>query len=488
MSLALGTVQPGHQEVVLIDIGPSVLPASLLIVADAATGATTYQAVEHVEVTDGGILESRSSTYRLTRTTAPISAAGQAGVDATRPPDGRLLGSPAGSSILVEPLRTKTATEADVYAEHASPIELDDGPWDCDGSSWPTQTWVDITSAPDDALVTGYLIHLDVTHPQMSDLQIGFQQFYGFANFLWNRGDGVDLHRDYTRDYYNQPLDGIGQPVNNLYLILARDCVLGNFGSLDYWSIRIYYDAPDAIDLVAQDLTLTPGTVEPGDDVSVTFSGEVDGTGTVGGDFSIGLYLSTDATVTTDDVLLDQLTETSASNPGDSFGVSGRSVTIPASTADGTYRLGVIIDDQGEITESDETNNVASAALTVDSGGGGGCVPGSHAMCLNDDRFRVEVTWETVGGDTGAGTVVPYGSEDSGLFWFFDPDNWEMMVKVLDGCAINNHYWVFAAATTNVGYTLTVTDTATSEIAVYTNPVGVSSPAVTDASALMTCP
>ncbi|MCP4658010.1 MAG: hypothetical protein GY856_21585 [bacterium] len=80
------------------------------------------------------------------------------------------------------------------------------------------------------------------------------------------------------------------------------------------------------------------------------------------------------------------------------------------------------------------------------------------------------------------------GSDDSGLFWFFDPDNWEMLVKVLDACGLNGRYWVFAAATTNVEYTLRVVDTETDSVVEYHNPLGTASPAITDTSAFATCP
>jgi hypothetical protein len=116
------------------------------------------------------------------------------------------------------------------------------------------------------------------------------------------------------------------------------------------------------------------------------------------------------------------------------------------------------------------------------------CVPGPTTMCLNQGRFQVEVTWRDFEDNTGPARVVEFGSEDSGLFWFFSESNWEMLVKVLNGCAITDHYWVFAAATTNVGYTLTVTDTVTGEHKSYVNQVGVSAPAVTDTSALAVCP
>ena len=77
--------------------------------------------------------------------------------------------------------------------------------------------------------------------------------------------------------------------------------------------------------------------------------------------------------------------------------------------------------------------------------------------------------------------------KDSGLFWFFDAGNWEMLVKVLDGCAFNNHFWVFSAATTNVGYTLRVIDTETGAVAEYSNPLGTSAAALTDTNAFASC-
>jgi hypothetical protein len=109
-------------------------------------------------------------------------------------------------------------------------------------------------------------------------------------------------------------------------------------------------------------------------------------------------------------------------------------------------------------------------------------------MCLNGGRFRVAVDWRDFNGNTGSATVVPAPSDDSGLFYFFSADNWEMLVKVLDGCNINDRYWVFAAATTNVEYTLRVTDTETGTIEQYFNPLGQASPAITDTSAFATCP
>jgi hypothetical protein len=115
------------------------------------------------------------------------------------------------------------------------------------------------------------------------------------------------------------------------------------------------------------------------------------------------------------------------------------------------------------------------------------CVPDATHLCLLQSRFRVEVQWQDFSGHTGSGQVVPYGSPDSGLFWFFSANNWEMLVKMVDACTYNQRFWVYSAATTNVAYTLKVTDTVTGQVKLYTNPSGRSSPAVTDSDAFATC-
>jgi hypothetical protein len=115
------------------------------------------------------------------------------------------------------------------------------------------------------------------------------------------------------------------------------------------------------------------------------------------------------------------------------------------------------------------------------------CVPGPNQMCLDGERFAVQVQWQDGTGQQGLANVVAYKSDSSGMFWFFSADNWEMLVKVLDGCAVNSRFWVFAGATTNVQYSLNVTDLATGTIQTYTNPLGHAASPITDTSAFATC-
>src|SRR3954451_645056 len=122
--------------------------------------------------------------------------------------------------------------------------------------------------------------------------------------------------------------------------------------------------------------------------------------------------------------------------------------------------------------------------------GSAGChnAPDAKDLFLHQGRFQAEATWRDAAGHTGAGRLAAPAADGSGLFWFFSPDNWELLVKVIDGCALNDHYWVYAAGTTDVEYTLTVTDTLTGRTVRYENPLGRTSPAVTDTQAFATCP
>ena len=112
----------------------------------------------------------------------------------------------------------------------------------------------------------------------------------------------------------------------------------------------------------------------------------------------------------------------------------------------------------------------------------------STQLCITPNRFAVTSKWLLPDGTRGVGTVVPGSNSTSGLFWFFGSDNWELLVKVLDACALNNRKWVFAAATTNVHYQLAVTDVRSGVTKRYFNYFGQSAPAVTDTDAFATCP
>lgn len=71
--------------------------------------------------------------------------------------------------------------------------------------------------------------------------------------------------------------------------------------------------------------------------------------------------------------------------------------------------------------------------------------------------IKVSLCYDTMKGDMGDAESV-YGSENSGLLYFFDPDNAEVFVKVLDGCRLNGRRWVYMAALTDVAFNMYVND------------------------------
>jgi len=114
------------------------------------------------------------------------------------------------------------------------------------------------------------------------------------------------------------------------------------------------------------------------------------------------------------------------------------------------------------------------------------CEPGPEALCVDGARFRVTADWRTADGASGSGHAAVL-TGNAGYFWFFDPGNLELVVKVLDGCSANGSHWAFAAGLTNVEVTITITDTSTGLSRTYTNPLGSPFAPVQDVATFTVC-
>jgi hypothetical protein len=114
------------------------------------------------------------------------------------------------------------------------------------------------------------------------------------------------------------------------------------------------------------------------------------------------------------------------------------------------------------------------------------CLADANSLCLLGGRFRVRVAWESERA-SGLGTAVPL-SDRSALFWFFEPSNVEVLVKMIDACDGFGRFWFFASATTNLGLTLTVTDTSTEESITYRNALGQAALPILDTTSFIRCP
>lgn len=94
------------------------------------------------------------------------------------------------------------------------------------------------------------------------------------------------------------------------------------------------------------------------------------------------------------------------------------------------------------------------------------------AVCFRDGRFLFRVDWRSqYDGSEGVGTMRQL-TDESAVATFFDEENVELVFKLLDGRGLNEHFWVFYGALSDVEYTLSVTDRETGEFREYRNPPG----------------
>jgi hypothetical protein len=113
----------------------------------------------------------------------------------------------------------------------------------------------------------------------------------------------------------------------------------------------------------------------------------------------------------------------------------------------------------------------------------------TNALCLQG-RFSITAKFRTAtapGPTDGSAHVVVAGA-NSGIFWFFSSDNWEVMVKALNACGLNSRYWIYSAATTDRFFRMEVFDIRAGVNKIYFNYAGPPAPAVTDSDAFATCP
>jgi CSLREA domain-containing protein len=120
------------------------------------------------------------------------------------------------------------------------------------------------------------------------------------------------------------------------------------------------------------------------------------------------------------------------------------------------------LDQRGQPRPSGSGCDAGAVELSPD------CPADGETLCLGaDGRFQVRAHWITKG-TSGPGRPFPLTS-DTGAIWFFGPDNLELILKVLDGCGVNDRFWVFLAGLTDVAVEITVEDTKTGTAKTYTH-------------------
>lgn len=101
--------------------------------------------------------------------------------------------------------------------------------------------------------------------------------------------------------------------------------------------------------------------------------------------------------------------------------------------------------------------------------GSGPCKPDKFTLCLMGKRFRVQVAWTNqFDGSSGSGLVIP-STDSTGFFYFTDPSNYELIVKILNFDPVIK---VFYGELTDLQFTITITDTTDGTVKTYQNTTG----------------
>lgn len=121
------------------------------------------------------------------------------------------------------------------------------------------------------------------------------------------------------------------------------------------------------------------------------------------------------------------------------------------------------------------------------------CTPSATRLCLLGGRFAATLAWDDGSGSKPALVAEPRTdgiTSASGLFRFYesDPSNWEVLVKMVDGCRTNGRFWVLVSASTGFGWRLEVVDQETTLGRAWFHPLDGRASGVADFEAFRGCP
>lgn len=73
-------------------------------------------------------------------------------------------------------------------------------------------------------------------------------------------------------------------------------------------------------------------------------------------------------------------------------------------------------------------------------------------LCLQGGKFNV---WASLGDVPTTGEQLP-GTDEAGVMFAYSPTNPELLIKVLNGCWYNDHWWVYIGTATDQPFTVAV--------------------------------
>jgi len=230
-----------------------------------------------------------------------------------------------------------------------------------------------ITGAPSDAIITTFDIDYTIFHSvDSSRYKSDASRVMGNFNMdivpLYN---GTESGQHSHSKSFTGLTNWAGKPVNFSYALSACNRFGHEYAYIDYFKITLHYTTGGgggaSVDLVADSVSTDFDTVAAGGQLGYYYDAHVGGTGAVGSGFNTGVYLSSDAGISTSDRLLQTVSESATLSAGDHFGTgtNARLVTVPSDVAPGTYWVGVVLDNGNTVSETNEGNNSAARQITV---------------------------------------------------------------------------------------------------------------------------
>jgi len=138
-------------------------------------------------------------------------------------------------------------------------------------------------------------------------------------------------------------------------------------------------------------------------------------------------------------------------NPTHTFGAGTYQVSLTASNAGGS--------------------NMKTQTVVV-SYGGGICTPNGTTLCLMSNRFQVTGQYDTYSSSTFVNATATSFSDNTGLLTTVTVGNVDVVVKMVNFCALNNSWSAYIGGTTDLGVKITITDTNTGRVYTAANPLG----------------
>jgi len=306
----------------------------------------------------------------------------------------------------------KSDHQSKAYLYDSSSVDVsipDDGGW--------VYSSCQTAGAPAGSYITSVEVYVEIIHPWIGDLQVDvdtypFTTTWTIHSFTGGSNDNI------IGTFYNDS-DFDKMSPNQTWDLWAVDAAAGYVGYIDYWEIRVYYEAPqqDLPDLTGRGPAydgFTPASIAPGEQWSAWMDVQNGGPGNAGS-FLVSFYASQDSNLDSgEDFFLGQVSVPQVQAGG--FAEADLSLASFPAILPGDYYVGAVIDAAGAVAESNECNNAIvfdDWPLTV----AGGAQPGDgqvtrRALLIdaygeNDDIYGMrDALLASAGGEWTVGNIT----------------------------------------------------------------------------------